>query len=150
MVIKLVGVLRRREDVPPDEFRRYWLEEHGPLVRSIVEAAGVKRYVQSHTLDTGLNAGIASGRAALAPFDGIVEVWFEGSLEDLGALLGNDNFQQANAVLIQDEANFIDPERSSFFLTEEHILLDHLTRGRSMLGLAESIERDQTELQGKS
>jgi len=51
MPIKLVGLLRRREDVPPEEFRRYWLEEHGPLVRSIVKAAGVKRYVQSHTLD---------------------------------------------------------------------------------------------------
>ncbi|HKY75426.1 MAG TPA: EthD domain-containing protein [Acidimicrobiia bacterium] len=124
MAIKLVGLLRRREDVPPEEFRRYWLEEHGPLVRSIVEAAGVKRYVQSHTLDTELNAGVASGRAAVEPFDGVVEVWFEGSLEDMGALLGNEDFQRANAVLIEDESKFIDPARSSFFLTQEHILLD--------------------------
>ena len=51
MTIKLVGVLRRREDVPPDEFRRSWLEEHGPLVRSIVEAVGATRYVQTHTID---------------------------------------------------------------------------------------------------
>ena len=124
MTIKLVGLLRRREDVPPEEFRRYWLEEHGPLVRSIVEAAGVKRYVQSHTLDTDLNAAVARGRAAVEPYDGIVEVWFEGSLEDMAALLGSEGFQQANAVLIEDEAKFIDPERSSFFLTQEHILLD--------------------------
>lgn len=124
MAIKLVGLLRRREDVPPDEFRRYWLEEHGPLVRGIVEAAGVKRYVQSHTIDTELNAGVARGRAAVEPYDGIVEVWFEGSLDDMAALLGNEAFQQANAILIEDEAKFIDPERSSFFLTQEHILLD--------------------------
>ncbi len=124
MIIKLVGLLRRREDVPPDEFRRYWLEEHGPLVRSIVEAAGSKRYVQSHTLDTALNAAVANGRAAVEPFDGIVEVWFEGSLEDMTALLGSEDFQRANATLIQDELKFIDPERSSFFLTQEHILLD--------------------------
>ena len=124
MPIKLVGLLRRREDVSPEEFRRYWLEEHGPLVRSIVEAAGVKRYVQSHTLDTDMNAAVASGRAAVEPYDGIVEVWFEGSLEDMAALLGNEGFQQANAILIEDEAKFIDPERSSFFLTQEHILLD--------------------------
>lgn len=124
MIIKLVGILRRREDVPSEEFRRYWLEEHGPLVRSIVEAAGVKRYVQSHTLETGLNAAVASGRAAVEPFDGLVEVWFEGSLEDMTALLGSEDFQRANATLIQDESKFIDPERSSFFLTQEHILLD--------------------------
>ena len=123
MIIKLVGVLRRREDVPPDEFRRYWLEEHGPLVRSIVEPVGVKRYVQSHTLDTELNAAVASGRAIGEPYDGIVEVWFEGSLEDMRALLGSDDFQRANATLIQDESRFIDPQRSSFFLTQEHILL---------------------------
>jgi hypothetical protein len=124
MIIKLVGILRRREDVPPDEFRRYWLEEHGPLVSGIVEAAGAKRYVQSHTLETGMNAAVANGRAAVEPFDGVVEVWFEGTLEDLGALLGTEDFQRANAVLIADEMKFIDPERSSFFLTEEHILLD--------------------------
>jgi hypothetical protein len=124
MIIKLVGLLRRREDVPPDEFRRYWLEEHGPLVRSIVEAAGAKRYVQSHTIDTTMNAAIASGRADLEPFDGIVEVWFEGTLEDLGALLSTEDFQRANATLVEDESKFIDPKRSSFFLTEEHILLD--------------------------
>jgi len=124
MIIKLVGVLRRREDLPPDEFRRYWLEEHGPLVRSIVEPAGAKRYVQSHTLDTELNAAVASGRAAGEPYDGIVEVWFEGSPEDMSALLGSEDFQRANATLIQDESRFIDSKRSSFFLTEEHILLD--------------------------
>ena len=39
-------------------------------------------------------------------------------------LLGSEGFQQANATLIQDELEFIDPERSSFFLTQEHILLD--------------------------
>ena len=124
MTIKLVGVLRRREDVPPDEFRRYWLEEHGPLVRSTVEAAGATRYVQTHTIDTAMNAAVASGRAAVEPFDGIVEVWFEGTLEDLGALLGTEDFQRANATLIEDELKFIDPQRSSFFLTEEHIILD--------------------------
>ena len=124
MIIKLVGCLRRREDVPPDEFRRYWLEEHGPLVRSIVEPVGVKRYVQSHTLDTALNAGVARGRGAVEPYDGIVEVWFEGSLDAMGAPLGSEEFQQANATLIEDESTFIDVERSSWFLTEEHIILD--------------------------
>jgi hypothetical protein len=53
-----------------------------------------------------------------------VEVWFEGPLEDMTALLGSEDFQQANATLIQDELKFIEPKRSSFFLTEEHILLD--------------------------
>jgi hypothetical protein len=28
-MIKLVFVIRRREDLLPEEFHRYWLEEHG-------------------------------------------------------------------------------------------------------------------------
>ena len=61
MTIKLVGVLRRREDVPPDEFRRYWLEEHGPLVRSIVEAAGATRYAPRSSLSTASSKSGSKG-----------------------------------------------------------------------------------------
>jgi EthD domain len=49
-MIKLVYCIRRREDVPEDEFHRYWLDEHGPLVRSVADAIGAVRYVQSHTV----------------------------------------------------------------------------------------------------
>jgi hypothetical protein len=28
-VIKVVMAIRRRDDVAPEEFHRYWLEEHG-------------------------------------------------------------------------------------------------------------------------
>ena len=48
-----------------------------------------------------MNAAVASGRAAIEPFDGLVEVWFEGTLEDLGGLLGTEDFQRANATLIE-------------------------------------------------
>jgi len=39
-MVKLVYCIRRREDVPEDEFHRYWLDEHGPLVRSVAGAIG--------------------------------------------------------------------------------------------------------------
>jgi hypothetical protein len=42
-MVKLVCCIRRREDVPPEEFGRYWLEEHGPLVRSVAAAIGAAR-----------------------------------------------------------------------------------------------------------
>lgn len=49
-MLKLVYCIRRRSDVPPETFHRYWLEQHGPLVRSVASAIGAIRYVQSHTI----------------------------------------------------------------------------------------------------
>lgn len=40
-MIKLVFALRRRKDMPPEEFHRYWLEEHGPLALGILEPLGL-------------------------------------------------------------------------------------------------------------
>ena len=81
---KLVYCVRRREDVPEDEFHRYWLDEHGPLVRSVADAIGAVRYVQSHTVSPELNAFLRQSRRSAEPYDGITEVWWE-SLEAVHA-----------------------------------------------------------------
>ena len=54
-MLKLVDNIRRRSDVEPEEFYRYWKDEHGPLVRSVADVLGIRRYVQSHTVDTPIN-----------------------------------------------------------------------------------------------
>jgi EthD domain len=66
-VIKVVMALRRRDDVAPEEFHRYWREEHGPLACRLLEPLSLRRYVQTHTLDTDLNAQLAA-RAARVKF----------------------------------------------------------------------------------
>jgi uncharacterized protein (TIGR02118 family) len=122
-MIKLVFVIRRREALPPEEFHRYWLEEHGPLARRLLESLGARRYVQTHTLDSELNAALAATRGTIEAYDGLAEVWWD-SLDALLAAAGSEEGQRANAVLTEDEAKFIDFERSSFFLTEEHAILE--------------------------
>jgi uncharacterized protein (TIGR02118 family) len=122
-VIKVVMALRRREDVPPEEFHRYWREEHGALACRLLEPLNLRRYVQTHTLDTDLNAQLAAARGTVEAFDGVAELWWD-SLDDLLAALGTENGQRANAELAEDEARFIDLERSSLFLTEEQVIFD--------------------------
>jgi uncharacterized protein (TIGR02118 family) len=122
-MIKLVFVIRRREDLPLEEFHRYWLEEHGPLASSLLEALGARRYVQTHTLGGDHNAALAASRGTDEAYDGLAEVWWD-SLEALVAAVGSEEGQRANEVLIEDEAKFIDFQRSSFFLTEEHTILE--------------------------
>jgi uncharacterized protein (TIGR02118 family) len=121
-MIKLVFVIRRREDVSPEEFHRYWLEEHGPLASGLLEPLGVRRYVQTHTLNTDLNAALRASRGTGEAYDGVAEVSWD-SLDALVAVFSTEAGQRANEVLIADEARFIDFERSSLFLTEEHAIL---------------------------
>ena len=121
-MIKLVMVVRRREDLPPAEFRRYWLEEHGPLARGIIESLGGHRYVQTHTLETELNAALAATRGITEIYDGLAEIWWDGSIEEMATAWATEEGQRGSAALLEDEAKFIDLERSSIFLAEEHVI----------------------------
>ena len=123
LMVKLVYCIRRREDVSPEEFRRYWLDEHGPLVRSVASAIGAVRYVQSHTMAPELNEVLRGSRGADQPYDGITEVWWE-SLADLQASMQTPESQEAQRRLLEDESTFIDFSRSSVFMTEEHVIFD--------------------------
>ena len=128
-MIKLVFVIRRREDMSAEEFHRYWLEEHGPLARGLLEELGARRYVQTHTLDSDLNAAFAESRGTLEAYDGLAEIWWD-SLDALVAAAGSEEGQRANETLTEDEARFIDFQRSAVFLTEEHVILSADDRDR--------------------
>ena len=122
-MIKLVFVIRRREDLPLEEFHRYWLEEHGPLAQSLLQQLGARRYVQTHTLNTDPSAALAATRGTAEPYDGLAEVWWD-SLDALLAAAASEAGQSANETLTEDESRFIDFERSSFFITEEHTIVE--------------------------
>ena len=118
-MIKLVYCLRKRDDVDSDSFYRYWLEEHGPLVKSVAEAIGASRYVQSHTILPELNELMIESRGLKAPYDGVTEVWWE-TMSELEQGMSSARGVEAQAKLIADESRFIDFSRSRVFMTEEH------------------------------
>ena len=118
-MVKLVFCCRRRPGTSREEFQRYWLTRHGPLVRSLRQALPqMRRYVQSHTLDTPANAAIRASRGSGPEYDGITEVWFD----DLASMGGSASAEAlaAGRKLLEDEGRFIDFATSSVFLTEEH------------------------------
>jgi uncharacterized protein (TIGR02118 family) len=122
-MLKFVYCVRRHPNVSPSEFRKYWLENHGPLVRSFAETLRARRYVQSHTLDTELNTYAQQPRGTKPSYDGITEVWWD-SAEDLAAALSTPEGQRANAILAEDEGRFCDLPNCSVFFTEEHTIFD--------------------------
>ena len=117
-MIKLTFAVRRRADVDPGEFHRYWRDEHGPLVRSFQSVLGIRRYVQVHRVDTPFNDVLRQSRGALEPFDGTAEVWWD-DLESLVAGTSTPEGVAAAQALLEDEARFIDLARSALWLGEE-------------------------------
>ena len=117
-MIKLTFAVRRRADVDPGEFHRYWRNEHGPLVRSFQSVLGIRRYVQVHRVDTPFNDVLRQSRGALEPFDGTAEVWWD-DLESLVAGTSTPEGVAAAQALLEDEARFIDLTRSALWLGEE-------------------------------
>ena len=118
-MIKLVFCLRRLPHLSREEFQRYWLERHGPLVKSLRQALPqMRRYVQSHTLETPVNAAIRAGRGTGPEYDGITEVWFDSA----DSLLGPATAEAAAAArtLIEDEGRMLDLAACSVFVTVEH------------------------------
>lgn len=120
-MIKLVYCITRRADVAPAEFHRYWLEEHGPKVKAVADAIGACRYVQSHTTLHEANVALQASRGLADAYDGITEVWFEDEAAFERAMSTPEG-QAAGAMLVADEATFIDFARSSVFLTREHVI----------------------------
>ena len=122
-MLKMIFCVRRQENVSEEEFHKYWLKKHGPLVRDRAKALRIKRYVQSHTIpdstEVPLNETMRQSRGLIEPFDGAAELWWE-SLEELSAGAGDPEGAKAGQELLEDERNFIDFSRSSIFFVEEH------------------------------
>ena len=119
-MIRLVYLLRRREDMSLEAFQRYWRERHGPLVASVASDLGVLRYVQSHALDDPLDDALAQARGGMEPrYDGVAELWFA-SEAALGEAMATEAGERAGAALLEDEARFIDLPNSPLWLTHEY------------------------------
>ena len=118
-MIKFVMCITRHPDMTREQFRDYWLNQHGPFFVQNAAAMRAKKYLQSHTLDTPLNEGLRQSRGMLPEYDGIAEVWFE-SEQELMAAMGSPEFQKLGVALLEDEQNFIDHAKSSAFIVEEH------------------------------
>jgi uncharacterized protein (TIGR02118 family) len=121
-MIKLVFNVRRRGDIEPAEFYRYWEDEHGPLVRSFAATLGIRRYVQCHTIETPFNDALRASRDTEPRYDGVAELWWD-SIDDLVGRLAEPDAQAASAALLEDERRFIDLPATSIFLTEEHEII---------------------------
>jgi uncharacterized protein (TIGR02118 family) len=72
MMITRMGILTRKPDLTPEQFRKHWLEVHGPLAARL---PGLRRYHQNHVVDASQLA-IDHARGAWE-VDGFSQLWFD-------------------------------------------------------------------------
>ena len=112
-MVKLVFCCRRRPETSREEFQRYWLERHGPLVRSLRQALPqMRRYVQSHTRAS------AYERGRTPAWDGVAITWFD----DTDAMRASAATPQY-ALVRADEPRFIAPGALPVLITTEHVIV---------------------------
>jgi len=121
-MIKLTFCLHRLPHLSRDAFQTYWRETHAPLVASVADTLGIKRYVQSHARAHKVDAAIQASRGSPESYDGVAELWWE-SWEQFFAAGSNPGSEEANALLLEDERKFIDLTRSPLWFNEEHVVV---------------------------
>jgi uncharacterized protein (TIGR02118 family) len=107
-LIKGVWQLRRKPGMALEDFRKYWLEVHGPIA---LKMPGVGRYVQSHLIDEAY-------LYAEPRFDGVAQLWFP-SAEAFAAAFGSP----AGKALLDDGTKFIETDQMRFFMAQEHVVI---------------------------
>lgn len=80
--------------------------------------------MQSHTIDSPLNAYMKKSRGYADEYDGVGEIWWESEKDFLEAVTSPEG-QELRKMFVEDEAKFINLKESSGFFTVEHILVDH-------------------------
>ncbi len=122
-MIKLTFALVRLPHLTREQFQDYWLNIHGPLVASVKDTLRIRRYVQLHSFDEALSAGIRASRDAPPQFDGVAQLWYD-SLEDLAALADDPAARAAGRLLLEDEKTFITLPKSPLWWGEEKVIID--------------------------
>ena len=122
-MVVITFLLRRRPELTPDAFHRYWREQHGPLVASHAEALGIRRYIQLHATDSALGAAIAQSRECEpTDYDGIAILWFD-SEEAIVASASTPGGVSGSAALLDDERTFLDLPRCQLWISEDHTVI---------------------------
>ena len=120
-IVRVFFPLRQLPALDDAAARKYWLTEHGPIVRRGAQAVGMLCYRQVHRADSPLNDMLRASRGTIADnYLGHAEAW-----SDRARYSQAPESIAAGASFVADEKNFIDFSRSTIWLGKEHSIIDH-------------------------
>jgi hypothetical protein len=117
-MIRLITCLKRRDDISPEEFRRFWMDAaFDELIGRIVALTGAERYAKNLTLSVEANVLLMQERGLGEPFDGIIEFWWH----DAAHFDELYNSEERKSLMLDMQAyqtQFADLAASASFFTE--------------------------------
>lgn len=96
MIVR-IGILRKKEVLTTEAFRKHWIEVHGPMAAKI---PGLRRYQQNHVVDS-VQLGVNYPRSPQI-IDGFSQLWFD----DLSSMQSSIT-PDITKMLAEDEDRFI-------------------------------------------
>lgn len=121
-MIKIIFCLTRRAELTREEFQHYWRENHAPLVAAAKDALGIRRYVQCHTVPTAIDGAVRGARDMHGDYDGVAELWWDDEAALIASTTHPEGARHA-AILVDDEAKFIDFSKSRIFFAKENFVI---------------------------
>jgi uncharacterized protein (TIGR02118 family) len=106
IMIKMVAMVKKKEEMERGEFIRYWLEVHAPLE---AKWPGLKKYV--------INPAIGAPGGDEPEYDGVAELWFEDEKAMNKALESPER-----QISREDFLKFVGG--ATMMVTEEYVILD--------------------------
>jgi uncharacterized protein (TIGR02118 family) len=106
-MVKFVGLIQKKPGMTQDEFEKYWLDVHVPIM---LKTPGVVKYrINIVDKENSMNPE--------APIDGFSEVWFD-SIESMNACLSSPEFDKIR----EDVPNF--QSHIDRIVLHEHVIVE--------------------------
>jgi len=117
-MIRYLFCATKRADVDEDSFRRFWSgNELESLFGEVTSILHPVRNARTLTLKVEFNAQLMERRGTAAPFDAIIEFWWDNA-EQFFRRLSTPEAEQAMDALVAHLREFIDFGASHAFFTE--------------------------------
>lgn len=116
-MIKFVQCIRRKPGLTKQQFREQWVE-YGEKVKAVAAASDASRAVLSVALAVERNLEIMQSRGTKAPYDGMVELWWERG-NDVVAFLDSGAGDKILDELRHVQEAFMDLPNCTFFFASE-------------------------------
>jgi len=103
-MVKQIFAIKRKPGMTFEEFKRYYLAVHAPLVRKSFPE--IRKYVVNLALQRGKET----------PYDAVTEIYWD-NVETIIRIAKSDTYKN---VIMPDEDNFADRQSGVVVLTEEY------------------------------
>jgi len=116
-MIKFIQCVRRKPGLSKQEFREEWLR-YGELVKEIAGASQAVRRIMSTSLQVDQNLDIMQSRGTKAPYDGMVEIWWEQGAGVVAFMQTSVAHEMIDG-LRRSQEKFMDLPNSTFFFASD-------------------------------